>query len=193
MKEFNRSLVISAERCQYWAPDSRPVKVYFVVWSLQVSTNCILLWGSAALKTPNSLVLHILSGKTIGGAAIEWGVQQESSAIKKYVGTQSSGHTGIAVFPSGFLISDSHLSLGASPNGLVYDPSSKQPYGSLEVPLNSSKCITWRSVFFCTLVTNSDGESALFIRIVFILHRFRAKWPLESVSGMTSSFSQWRG
>ena len=115
---------------------------------------------------PDSLVMRIIQPRQFSSAAIEWGIQHESVAIKEYIKHQHErGHDDLVVAPSGFLVSHSHPCLGASPDGAVFDPSTpQQPYGFLEV-----KCpYSLRNVspvdactapgFFCTLESNPDGS-----------------------------------
>lgn len=58
---------------------------------------------------PDSLVLSILQPKVFTSAAIEWGVQQEATAIQQYIAFQQShGHPDISVSPCGFHVSRTH-------------------------------------------------------------------------------------
>ncbi len=121
---------------------------------------------------PDSLVLRILQPKQFTSAATEWGVQQESTAIQRYIRHQEDhGHQNLIVAPCGFYISQSHPYLGASPDGAVYDPSNlNEPFGFVEVKCpythrNISReeaCST--SGFCCSLVANSDGTQQLALR-----------------------------
>ena len=49
---------------------------------------------------------------------------------------ERNGHHGIKVFPCGLVVNPKYSWLGASPDRLVYDPTSDPPYGGLEI-----KCI----------------------------------------------------
>ena len=118
---------------------------------------------------PDSLVLRILESKRFTSAALEWGIQNEPIAIRKYVEMQHDQcHNGLTAFPSGFIISESYSFLGATPDGSVYDPSShEQPYGFLEVKCPYSK----RNVtpedactspdICCVIDSSSPGERKL--------------------------------
>ena len=66
--------------------------------------------------------------------AIEWRVKNEALAIQIYTQHQQiHGHGGLTVCKVGFQVSRSHPFLGASPDGLVYEPSCDQPYVSVDV------------------------------------------------------------
>ena len=55
-------------------------------------------------------------------------------AVQAYTEHQNnSGHHGLTVCSVGFYLSKSHPFLGASPDGSVYDPTSDQPYGFVEI------------------------------------------------------------
>lgn len=69
-----------------------------------------------------------------------------------------NGHPGLFVARSGFFIHPVYSFLGASPDGSVYDPSSQEPYGFLEI-----KCTfkylpeeaATKSDFWCSVVGNT--------------------------------------
>ena len=46
---------------------------------------------------------------------------------------QESGHQGLFACSCGFMIDEAHPSLGASPDGVVHDPSSSSPFGLFEI------------------------------------------------------------
>jgi len=92
-------------------------------------------------------------------------VKYEPIALQAYIEHQHrNGHSELAVFKVGFLVSETTPFLGASPDGGVYDSSSEQPYGFVEVKCPYSKrelsppeaCATGQ--FFCTL---ESGEVTL--------------------------------
>ena len=62
-------------------------------------------------------------------------MNQEPRAIKSYVSYQhAKGLNSLTVGPSGFLVSETHPFLGASPDGTVYDSTDVQhPFGFIEV------------------------------------------------------------
>lgn len=84
---------------------------------------------------PDVLVLSILQPRSFTSAATDWGIQNEPLAIQAYLAHQrQQGKDNIIVGPSGFLVSETHPFLGATPDGTIYDSSNKnQPFGFLEV------------------------------------------------------------
>jgi len=67
-------------------------------------------------------------------APIKWGVENEKLARSVYVEYMNKqGHKGLLVEDCGFIVDQQEGYLGASPDGRVYDPSSDQPNGILEI------------------------------------------------------------
>ena len=84
--------------------------------------------------SPQNLVLQILGTKRFTSDATEWGKHNEAIALERYCAHQnSSGHDGLYCAPSGFVISEKYPFLGASPDGVVHDPSVPNSFGSAEV------------------------------------------------------------
>lgn len=118
--------------------------------------------------SPESIVLQILGTKRFTSDATEWGKQNESVALEKYkIHQNNSGHDGLYYAPSGFVISETHPFLGASPDAVVHDPSEKNPFGLAEAkcpfsfrhqtPFEAAKS----STFCCEISTNADGLQCL--------------------------------
>ena len=84
---------------------------------------------------PDSLVLRLLQPKRFSTPATWYVIDMEPIAIAEYLKYQHiHGHTALTVSSSGFLLCSSHPFLGASPDGVVYDPSnSLEPFGYLEI------------------------------------------------------------
>ena len=62
------------------------------------------------------------------------GIDNEKLAVENYVQKmQQEGHLGLEVEECGFFVSKNHGILGASPDGLVTDPSVENPSGKIEV------------------------------------------------------------
>ena len=106
-------------------------------------------------------MLQIINGKQFTTAATEWGREKESLALAMYAQFQKdNGHAGLYCCRSGFVVSEKYPYLGASPDAVVHDPSSKSQFGVAEVkcpysvrsmkPQEAAKSPT----FFCSL----EGE-----------------------------------
>ena len=79
---------------------------------------------------PQSLVLQILEGKQFQTLATEWGKKHEELALKQYEQCEhASGHENLYACRSGFVICEDHPYLGASPDAVVYDPTSAEQFG----------------------------------------------------------------
>ena len=120
---------------------------------------------------PDNLVLTILQPRSFSSAATDWGIQNEPVAIQEYTSYQHDQGRDIIVGPCGFLVSESHPFLGATPDGTVYDPSNtKQPFGFIEVkcPYSQRDCTpveaTKSTGFCCELQPTPDGNQTLKLR-----------------------------
>ena len=70
-------------------------------------------------------------------SSLRYGRENESLVAKYYVQFQEKyGHAGIQIFPCGLVVNPLYSWLGASPDRIVFDPTSNPPYGRLEI-----KCI----------------------------------------------------
>ena len=143
---------------------------------------------------PDRLVLSILQPKVFTSAAIEWGVQQEATAIQQYVSFQQShSHPDITVSPCGFHVSRTHPYLGATQDGAVYDPTNlEEQFGFIEVKCPyvhrnttpAEACST--PAFCCSLHANPDGTTQLALRHNHItMLKCKGKWPLAIDHGVT--------
>lgn len=84
--------------------------------------------------TPDVLVASILRPRSFSSAATEWGKQNEPLAIQEYLSFKRRHGFDCTVGPCGFLVSETHPFLGATPDGTVYNPSdSEHPFGFIEV------------------------------------------------------------
>ena len=84
---------------------------------------------------PDRLVLDILQPRSFHSVAIDWGIKNEPLAIQEYMSwCRYRGKHEVVVEPSGFYISETHPFLGASPDGIVYDPANmNEPFGFIEI------------------------------------------------------------
>ena len=70
-------------------------------------------------------------------SSLNYGRDNEEIVADYYLQYQvRHGHQGIKVFPCGLIVNPNFSGLGASPDRIVYDPTSDPPYGGLEI-----KCI----------------------------------------------------
>ena len=114
---------------------------------------------------PHHLVLRIIDPKPFNCAATEWGKTHEACALEAYRNHhRSRGNTDLVTSSAGFVISEENPFLGASPDGYVYDPSTLQSFGLVEI-----KCpykyraytpteASLKSDFFCEIVTQTNGD-----------------------------------
>ena len=112
---------------------------------------------------PDSLVMRIIGIKKFMAKSTDWGIEKEAIALEQYIEHQkTSGHPGIYTCKSGFVISQPHPFLGASPDGCVHDPSCSDPFGLVEIKCPySQRHITplvacGNKDFYCSLETTTD-------------------------------------
>ena len=135
---FKECLVVIDEKIREIERDTRDQRNSSLWFSVRLFRLTSSLFGAVLHRKdntpPDSLVLRILQQKQFSSAATEWGIQNEAKAIMQYIDFQhANGHFNLMVTQSGFLINKKYPFLGASPDGAVYDPSSDQPFGFLEV------------------------------------------------------------
>ncbi|XP_076834486.1 uncharacterized protein LOC143480599 [Brachyhypopomus gauderio] len=102
-------------------------------------------WSSA-----ENLAQRILKG-THQTADMRRGLAMETAAVEEYCGLRNVNFS-----PCGFLVHPDAPWLGASPDGLIYDPREYPPYGLVEV-----KCPNIRSYVDCTYLGAMNGTLAL--------------------------------
>lgn len=117
---------------------------------------------------PHHLVLRIIDPKPFSSAATEWGKVHESVALEQYIKYHKDrGNVSLVASNAGFVISEDEPYLGASPDGYVYDPSSLECFGLVEI-----KCpykfrehtigeACHNKQFYCELVPQSGGGHPL--------------------------------
>ena len=112
-------------------------------------------------------MFQILSGKQFTSEATDWG-NNEPVALEKYKEVQEeSGHSGLYYCRSGFVICEKYPFFGASPDGVVHDPSVSNPFGLVEIkcPYSYRKSTPYEAgemTDFCsTLVESLDGTKQL--------------------------------
>lgn len=134
-------------------------------------------------------MLQILGAKPYTSAATEWGKRNEAVALEKYKKAQDgSGHHGLYCCPSGFVVSEMYPYLGASPDAVVHDPTSSNPFGLAEVKCpysfrDKTPSEAAQSGDFCCSL--GDGKSALKLkRSHSYFCQIQVKWPSQSTTGV---------
>lgn len=137
--EFKKTLCVTlmeARDIERNTREQRLSPLWFAVRRHRITAS---MFGSVLSRKadtpPDSLVLRIIQPKHFSTPATTYGIEKEDVAIKEYISYQRShGHTDLMVSSSGVIINPDYYYLGASPDGSVYDPTSKeQPFGYLEV------------------------------------------------------------
>ena len=83
---------------------------------------------------PDKLIMQIIQPRSFSTPATRHGIENEKHTISAYLSHQlSNGHPDIVVGESGVIVNQSCF-LGATPDGVVYDPiQADKPYGFIEV------------------------------------------------------------
>ena len=175
VKEFKKCLAITEEKAREIERDTREQcnsPLWFNVRRYRLTASHFGdVYRRKPSTPPDSLVLRIINKKSFTSAATEWGIANERAAVDAYVQFMKSHWHDVVVCSSGFLISQSHPFLGASPDGAVYDPTStSQPYGFLDIKCpykvrdRTPEDACSLDGFCCTLQLNSDGIPNLNLR-----------------------------
>ena len=136
---FKSSLRVSEDQARRIEQNTRKQRQSSLWYSVRRYRITSSIFGSILSRRdstpPDSLVLRIIQPRSFSTVATKYGLEKEAVAVKEYVSHQHSyGHPDLTVSPSGFIVSCTHSFLGASPDGVVYDPSNmSQPFGFLEV------------------------------------------------------------
>ena len=136
---FKESLKVSADKLREIERNTREQRqspLWFEVRRYRITASRFgEILRRKSETPPDSLVLSILQPRSFSSAATNWGIQSEPLAIQAYLSHQRQlGRDSLIVGPCGFLVSETHPFLGATPDGTVYDPSnSEQPFGFVEV------------------------------------------------------------
>ena len=131
---------------------------------------------------PDALVLRLLQQKQIFSPAIEWGIEQESTAIAAYTQYQHDiGKSELSVCLMGFTICHQYPFLGATPDGGIYDPTEvEHPFGLLEVKINvhsaTKSILQLRLVLIHNSVVNITMVKLHSKIVTPIFVRYKARW-----------------
>ncbi len=165
--EFKKSLNLSPEKCreiEFKTRDQSRSSLWYSVRRYRITASYFgHIHRRLPTTPPQSLVLQILGTSSFSSPVTEWGRKNEPIALEQYTQHhRASGHNGLYACSSGFVISEEHPFLGASPDAAVYDPSHIQPFGLAEVKCPySCRQITpveacSRPNFCCTLSMNGN-------------------------------------
>ena len=118
----------------------------------------------------------MLGTKQVTAPALEWGKANEEVALQQYERYQhSAGHSHLFSCRSGFIVSDDYPFLGASPDTVVYDPDTEDPFGLAEIKcpysvrfITPAEACSHKDFFCWTLETSTNtGQHQLRKRILF--------------------------
>ena len=164
--EFKQSLQLPLEKIMDIEQHTRNQSHSSLWYSVRRYRLTASYFGQIRQRRPttsaHSLVLRILSTSSFSSPATEWGKDNEQRAIDQYVPQQQKdGKTDLYACSSGFVVSEDHPFLGASPDAVVYDPSVTSTFGLAELKCPySSRDMTpveacSQPAFFCTLNSTS--------------------------------------
>ena len=170
VKEFKSSLQVSDDRAREIERSTCEQRYSLEWYSARryrlTASHFEEIYHRRSNTPPGPLVLRLLSNSQIISPALRWGVEHEAKAIEAYIDYQrQNGHSGLTVCKVGFFVSKTHPFLGASPDGGVYDPTSKESYGYIEVKCpyshrdNTPLEACADSHFFCTVVNTAGGKT----------------------------------
>ena len=139
--------------------------------STTVPYYSVLLRGSSSQATNYSTAMTRSKNswhKVFESPATNWGKKCEDVALKMYTEHQHRlGHADLYTCRSGFVISEEYPFLGASPDAVVYDPTSSDQFGLAEVKYPySCRDITPSQAcsekYVCSILeTSYDGKEQL--------------------------------
>ena len=139
------------------------------VWSTQrqgriTSSNFSSVVNRKETTPPDNLVKQLFGYTSFDNKYVKWGRDHEPAARKMYENAKKKVNPSISVTQCGLIINTSHPHLGASPDGMVFDPSEVNSDGLLEIKCPAGDA--WRNStptdcakdpkFFCKLNENGD-------------------------------------
>ena len=139
VREFKKSLELPPEKTREIEQNTRDQHnspLWFSVRRYRLTASYFgAIYCRRSDTPPQALVLQILGTKQVTAPALEWGKAHEEVALQQYERYQHSvGHSHLFCCCSGFIVSDEHPFLGASPDAVVYyDPDNDDSFGLAEV------------------------------------------------------------
>ena len=138
VREFKKSLQVTPQQVRdieqsthYQSKNS----LWFSVRQYRLTaSNFGTVYHQLPTIPPQSLVLQIIKGKNFPLWQLI-GIKNKSQfAFSQYVDVQQQPvHHGLYACQSGFMIDELYQFLGASPDGVVHEPSSDNPFGLVEI------------------------------------------------------------
>jgi len=173
----------------------RAATVPFVVFSPQLPHNSFALWWDSLSQAWNPswcTCFEYLQPLSFSTAATNWWIESEPLAIQAYPTYQHQlGRDSHSVGPCGFLVSETHPFLGATPDGTVYDSSNSETLNShldslrWNVPIHIVNVVHLRPV---PLLDCAVMHSCIYDVTPCISPKFKAKWLLGTDRGVISLF-----
>ena len=138
VEEFKKSLVLSPQKIREIEQSTRQQSqsaLWHSVRQYRLTGSYFgLIYRLRETTSPENLVLQIMGVKRFTSESVKWGKNNEASALEMYEQHQNNtGHNGLYIAPSGFVVCELYPFLGVSPDSVVHDPTSSNPFGLAEV------------------------------------------------------------
>ena len=168
VEEFKKSLHLPLQKqreIEQSTISQSKSSLWYSVRRYRITTS---LFGSVfhrkATTPPNSLVLQMLGKKPFTSVATDWGKDNEAKALEKYQEYKRDNGHDVCCSQSGFVISEDHPFLGASPDAVVHDVVEANPFG-IKCPYSSRNVTSLDTAgskkFFCDIDVNASGTRIL--------------------------------
>ena len=138
---------------------------------------------------PDSLVKQLLHPKPFSTNATQWGKDNEPIALQEYVKYQlRTNRMCLVTCSAGFLVSENHPFLGASPDAYAFDPSSSNQFGLVEIKCPykyrdlTPEDAAQQTDFCCKVSAEKQWNSNVSIHPLL---RFKVSLPSQRENGAT--------
>ena len=129
--------------------------------------------------------------------ACAWGKSNKNKALNAYkLKLQEYGHFNLKITKSGLVSNPNYVFLGASPDGVVYDPVSSDPNGLLEIkcPYQLRDCTPQEAAqqksFFCIIENGTSFFKKTKKNSTITTTKFKDKWRSVQGSGVILLYIQ---